>query len=125
MKVMMRFLGIVMLLAGSTVFAQENNNILVNQLDDNMYEVSILHDNGAILEKGVLLDGKCEGTWTRYTETGMIAAIANYSNGMKDGVWQIYSADGALSYEMVYEKNERLIAKTFDGGGETVSYRIR
>lgn len=125
MKRAMKILSVAILLTGSVAFAQEADHIVVNQLDDRLHEVALFHDNGMVMEKGLMVDGRFDGTWTRYNREGMVTAIASYRNGLKDGVWQIFNNEGTMIYELVYENNERLIARSFDGAGGTVAYRIR
>ncbi len=112
------------MLMSTVAFAQVPENITVNQVDDQLYEVSLYFEDGSLLEKGYMLDGRFTGLWVRYNEKGMVVAEASYDNGAKDGTWRIFTNDGQLAYELEYDNNVRIMARTFDNTGNPISYRM-
>ena len=105
--------------------AQVADNTVLTQIDENTYEVSVFYASGALMEKGFMQNGESTGKWIRYNEAGVIISEANYLNGKKEGTWLIYNNEGELRFEMVYENNVRVLAKSFSEEGEMVSYRVQ
>lgn len=105
--------------------AQVADNTVLTQIDENTYEVSVYYASGALMEKGFMQNGESTGKWIRYNEQGDVISEANYLNGKKEGTWLIYNNEGELRYEMVYENNIRVLAKSFSEEGQMVSYRVQ
>ena len=89
-------------------------------------KVVLKNSDGSILEIGYLTsEGKKDSTWVRYNETGMIIGVANFTNGVKNGVWETYTDKGVKIYEIVYENNSKKYGKHWDENGiliETKEY---
>ncbi len=53
-------------------------------------------ENGNVHQRGVLIDGKLEGTWKTYYPSGELIAIDTYKNGIKHGICTSYWHPTAL-----------------------------
>ena len=59
--------------------------------------------NGNI--KGLITNGKKEGTWVRYYSNGQLFLLSNYRKGRKNGAWITYNNEGHL-IEKGHHKND-------------------
>lgn len=107
MIVFVLFLGL------STAQAQQgigeiSKTTVLQKIDKNT-DLAFVYLGDALVEKGVLVNGKREGVWQSFNENGTIATEASFSKGMKNGVWNIY--DGAdLKYVLHYQNDARVQA---------------
>jgi antitoxin component YwqK of YwqJK toxin-antitoxin module len=67
-------------------------------------------------EKGSIRDGKKEGPWVSYFDTGQLSTKGNYKNGEREGPWVSYHNNGQLFYKFNY-KNGKV-------NGHGVTYHI-
>lgn len=75
------------------VFAQKERTLTLNKTT-NLIDVTYYHDNGEISQTGsYTADGKLEGEWLSFDESGKKTVTAYYKNGKKTGEW-IYVIDG-------------------------------
>jgi antitoxin component YwqK of YwqJK toxin-antitoxin module len=85
----------VVLMFSITAFAQEQK-VTYKKLDDNLTQVTYYFaDNSDIIQREGFFnaDGKLQGTWISYDVNGNKIAIANYNNGVKEGVWMYFKED--------------------------------
>mgnify|MGYP000893294605 FL=1 len=85
----------VVLMFSITAFAQEQK-VTYKILDDNLTQVTYYFaDNSDIIQREGFFnaDGKLQGTWISYDVNGNKIAIANYNNGVKEGVWMYFKED--------------------------------
>jgi antitoxin component YwqK of YwqJK toxin-antitoxin module len=78
-----------------SAFAQDQKVVYKN-VDNNLVQATYYFaDNSSIVEREGFFnkDGKLEGTWISYDMNGNKTAIANYSNGVKEGVWMYFKGD--------------------------------
>lgn len=73
-------------------------------------QYSCFYGNKNLKEKGVYENGLRKGTWIRWHSNGVIAEISNWSSGLKDGVFQLFSVTGVKILEASY-KNGKLHGK--------------
>ncbi|HPH82928.1 MAG TPA: hypothetical protein PL185_10160 [Flavobacteriales bacterium] len=85
------------------------------------YTVSNYSTTGKLIEKGSFVNGKMDGVWTSYNESGVKTAEAYYTNGNKSGDWRIFDETGNLRYVMSYDSNKLVHATNFDAAGKTVA----
>ncbi|MCW5898746.1 MAG: hypothetical protein KIT10_05695 [Flavobacteriales bacterium] len=61
------------------------------------------HENGRMKEMGSYRNGRLDGLWKQYTDTGALLTRANFRNGKRQGVWEFRTAAdkplGMLSYD--------------------------
>lgn len=92
----MKNLMIVALLMFSvSVFSQEQK-IDYKKVDNNLVQATYYFaDNNTIIEKEGFFnkEGKLQGTWINYDIDGNKTIVANYNNGVKEGVWMYYKGD--------------------------------
>jgi antitoxin component YwqK of YwqJK toxin-antitoxin module len=67
----------------------------------------IFDPSGNIREIRSYREGKKDGIWTTWNETGKKTAEASFKNGMKDGFWYVWDDHGIKRYEMFYERGEK------------------
>jgi antitoxin component YwqK of YwqJK toxin-antitoxin module len=89
--------------------------------DLNNYEVTNFYISGKPMETGSFANGKMNGLWVSYSETGLKSGEATYVNGMKSGEWKIYDEFGALKYKINYADNHIISASNFDAAGKAVA----
>ncbi|RXP64444.1 membrane-binding protein [Lutibacter sp. HS1-25] len=85
----------VVLMFSITAFAQEQK-VAYKKLDNNLTQVTYYFaDNSDIIQREGFFnaDGKLQGTWISYDVDGNKIAIANYNNGVKEGVWMYFKED--------------------------------
>ena len=92
---MKNFIQVVILLFCITGFSQEQK-VDYKKIDNNLMQVTYYFaDNNTIVEREGFFneDGKLHGTWISYNVEGSKTAIANYNNGVKEGVWMYFKGD--------------------------------
>jgi len=92
---MKNFILVVILLFCITAFSQEQK-VDYKKIDNNLVQVTYYFtDNNTIVEREGFFneDGKLHGTWISYNVEGNKTAIANYNNGVKEGVWMYFKGD--------------------------------
>ncbi len=58
--------------------------------------------NGKIKAQGPLVDGKMEGSWTFYRETGQLWQTGSLKKDLKHGEWIRYDREGAIEYRETF-----------------------
>lgn len=56
-------------------------------------KATYFHDNGQVKQEGNYLNGKLQGKWISYNESGNKVAIGEYNNGVKVGKWFFWTED--------------------------------
>ena len=85
----------VVLMFSVTAFSQEQK-VDYKKLDNNLVQATYYFaDNNDIIQREGFFnaDGKLEGTWISYDIEGNKITIANYNNGVKEGVWMYFKED--------------------------------
>jgi antitoxin component YwqK of YwqJK toxin-antitoxin module len=85
----MKNLFFIVLLISSFTYAQNNSPEL--EMEGKQVKATYFYDNGAVQQVGHFLDGKLEGKWISFDQTGAILSEAQYSYGMKTGKWILYA----------------------------------
>jgi antitoxin component YwqK of YwqJK toxin-antitoxin module len=68
----------------------------------------IVKDNaGAVLQEGILTDGKREGNWIEYHPGGFVKSITPYVNGLKEGVCVEIGSNNQLNRKTSYHNDLR------------------
>jgi len=81
------------------------------------------HENGKVKEMGTFLQGKRDGEWKQYTESGALVARAAFNKGVRQGVWEFRNgADRPLGL-LVYSNGALVRGETYDEGGGLLAQR--
>ena len=81
--------------------------------------------NGKVSSEGVLLNGKPEGFWKNYYDTGVLRSEGNRDTVLVDSLWRFYAPDGSLQNEINYAANKKNGAsRSFDTTGVLVSEEL-
>ena len=67
---------------------------------------SILQGIYYLYSDGQYKDGKEEGVWNRYHNTGHISMVTNYKDGLKDGPYELYYGDGRFHSRVFYKEGK-------------------
>ena len=105
---MKTLLNIVLLLFCVTTFAQEQK-VDYKKTDNNLVKATYYFTtNTSVIEKEGFFnkDGKLHGIWTSYDLAGNKTTVAEYKNGIKEGVWTYFKED---KINMVTYNNNKII----------------
>jgi len=98
---MKNILIIAIALFTSITFAQKEKSLTLNK-ETNQIDAIYYHDNGEISQTGAFTaDGKLDGKWISFDESGEKTTVAYYKDGKKVGKW-IHYIDGqkkVVNYE--------------------------
>ena len=81
-----------------------SNGQKVQELNGN--KLTYFFKNGKVKAEGPLINGKMEGEWKFYRETGQLWQIGNFKNDMKNGTWLRYDKDNKLEYQEIFKDNK-------------------
>lgn len=57
---------------------------------------------------GTYHDGKLEGAWRRYYSDGVLCNENHYRNGLRDGIWTLWSREGEVLRKIEYRADKRV-----------------
>lgn len=89
-------------LVSGFAFAQAVKPVLEQNGD--LVKATYYYENGQIQQEGFFKDGKLNGQWVSYDESGNKKAIGEYANGEKTGKWFFWN-DKSLS-EVDFSKSK-------------------
>jgi antitoxin component YwqK of YwqJK toxin-antitoxin module len=89
--------------------------------DASNYEVVNYYISGKIMESGRFVNGKMDGMWVSYSESGLKSGEASYTRGEKSGEWKMYDETGSLRCKVMYANNRILNAVNFDASGRSIA----
>ena len=69
-------------------------------------EYSEEFDENQFLGRGFLEDGKKEGLWSYFYETGELKQEIEYKNGIEDGSFKLFHENGRIAIQCTYIKGE-------------------
>lgn len=96
------------LASAQSINSSMEKDVVLEKVDKNT-QMAFVYQNGVLIEKGLLVNGKREGVWQSFTENGKLATEASFSKGMKNGVWNIYEG-ASLKYVLHYQNDSRVQA---------------
>jgi len=101
------------LIFATNIYAQNvktniESDVELVKIDKNT-DLAFVYNNGNLVEKGILKNGKREGVWQSFKENGTLLTEASFSNGEKNGVWVIYD-QAEVKYVLHYQNNVRVKA---------------
>ena len=70
-------------------------------------------------ERGLIKNGKKEGYWEQYWETGQLLSKGNYKNGKREGSWEFYNEDGTVfeSFTGTWKNGDKVKTESLLGYG--------
>lgn len=78
-------------------------------------------DKGHISSEGTLINGKPDGYWKTFYETGILKTEGNRKNFLLDSVWKFYTDKGIITTEINYKAGKKNgPRKSFDEKGKLV-----
>lgn len=111
MKNLIVFAALILMFTGLNaqgVSASVEKDVVLEKVNKNT-EMAFVYQNGVLIEKGLVVNGKREGVWQSYNENGTLATEASFSKGLKNGVWNIYE-NTDLKYVLHYQNDARVQA---------------
>ena len=106
---MKKYILMFALLVTSLVSAQESKPKLEQYGE--MVKATYYYENGKVQQQGYFKDGKLEGQWVAYDETGNKKAVAEYTSGSKTGQWVFWN--GVLLSEVSYNDSRVVSVKNW------------
>lgn len=106
MKKIISFFAI--MFCGLIAFSQTNINVTKEYKKskiDKKTEQVFVYENGNLVEKGLLVNGKREGVWQSFDDMGRLITEASFAEGKKNGVWLIYNQT-TLKYVLHYQNDK-------------------
>lgn len=88
---MKKIVIIVALFIGSIAFSQQKN-VQLEEVNG-LVKATYLFNNGNIEQQGFFKDGKLDGIWTSYDESGNKKSVAEYKEGVKVGKWFFWNGN--------------------------------
>lgn len=82
---MKKYILLTVILFSGVVFAQGIEPKY--EIEGNLVKATYFFDNGQVKQIGFYKDGKVEGKWISYTETGEKSSLGEYNKGTKTGKW--------------------------------------
>lgn len=82
------------------------------------------HENGRVKEIGCFHNGRRDGAWKQYSDTGVLLAHAGFRNGQRQGVWQFRDEDDRPMGALTYDAGALARAEQFDPAGALLGWRM-
>jgi len=127
----MKSLLLLLLLSATGLFAQNKeiktyyDNGAVKSMyhysDASNYAVTNYFQSGTVMETGRFVNGKMDGTWISYHESGLRSGEAFYALGQKTGEWKMFDETGSVRYKLLYANNKLVNASNFDSSGKAIA----
>ena len=76
----------------------------VLEVQDGLVKATYFYDNGNVQQVGFFKDGKLDGKWISYDESGKLKAVAQYTEGKKTGNWSYFKND-ICTNDVSYDSN--------------------
>lgn len=120
------------LLPGMLSFGQElldqqhwpNGNLKATRFSDGVrIHFITYHENGQVKELGCFAQGKRDGIWKQYSDTGALLAQAGFRNGERQGVWEFRNADDRPLGRLTYSNGMLTSGEQFNDAGELLAQR--
>lgn len=81
------------------------------------------HENGQVKEMGCFNNGRRDGVWKQYSDTGALLAQAGFRNGQRQGVWEFRNADDQLIGRLRYGSGQLVNGESYYGSTELIAQR--
>ena len=77
----------------------------------------LLHKNGQIGMAGIIKNGKRDGQWAWFYESGSKKRFATYKDGVKQGATIFYYKNGVKKCEIIFDNDQNIRQNTWDEKG--------
>lgn len=74
------------------------------------------HENGRVKEMGCFRDGRRDGLWKQFSDTGALLAKAGFRDGQRQGVWEFRDAQERITGRLFYANGALARGEQFDDG---------
>ena len=81
------------------------------------------HENGQVKEMGCFKNGRRDGVWKQYSDTGALLAQAGFRNGQRQGVWEFRNADDQTIGRLTYASGSLANGEAYNDVGELTAHR--
>lgn len=81
------------------------------------------HENGKVKEMGCFRNGRRDGAWRQFSDTGVLLAHAAFRNGQRQGVWEFRGHGDTVIGRLVCIDGMIRRGEQFDEGGALVAVR--
>lgn len=81
------------------------------------------HENGRVRQVGCFLNGRRDGLWREYSDTGVLLTKAGFRNGERQGVWEFRSHGDAVVGRLTYTEGRISTGEQYDEAGALVAVR--
>ena len=81
------------------------------------------HENGRVKEVGCFHNGRRDGAWKQYSDTGALLAAAKFRDGKSQGVWEFRTSEDKPLGRLTYVDGELTRGEQFNAFGELVAQR--
>jgi antitoxin component YwqK of YwqJK toxin-antitoxin module len=76
-----------------------------------------------VKEIGCFNNGRRDGVWKQYSDTGALLAQAGFRNGQRQGVWEFRNADDQPVGRLTYTSGSLTRGEAFNDVGELTAHR--
>ena len=81
------------------------------------------HENGQVKEVGCFRNGRRDGIWKQYSDTGALLTRAGFRNGERQGVWEFRDAQDLPMGQLSYSSGRLTHGTRYDAVGALASHR--
>lgn len=81
------------------------------------------YDSGRVKEIGAYRDGRRDGVWKQFDESGAVLARAEFVNGERQGTWEFRDPANRLKVRLQYVKGSLTKGEQYGDSGELVAQR--
>lgn len=81
------------------------------------------HENGQVKEVGCFLNGRRDGVWKQYNDTGVLLARAGFHNGARQGVWQFRNDADSPVGKLTYSAGRLMQGEEYEETGVLAAHR--
>lgn len=81
------------------------------------------HENGQVKEMGSFNNGRRDGVWKQYSDTGALLAKAGFRNGLRQGVWEFRNADDQPIGRLTHTSGSLAQGEAYNVVGELTAHR--
>lgn len=81
------------------------------------------HENGKVKEVGGFNQGKRDGTWKQYSDTGVLIILASFTNGSGQGVWEFRIGDDKPMGRLVFSNGALARGEQYTAEGTLLAQR--
>ena len=81
------------------------------------------HENGQVKEVGCFRNGRRDGVWKQYNDTGVLLARAGFRNGERQGVWEFRNDADSPMGRLTYASGRLTGGEQHNADGALVAHR--